>query len=90
MRITVGQLRRIIRETIELEEARMDYYDRGRRNYLRAKNFIKKALISDLSPEEYEELQDLQARYRDEIEADEEMERYRIGPGAYSSRPYRD
>ncbi len=90
MRITVGQLRRIIRETIELEEARMDIFDKSRRNYLRVKNFIKKALISDLSPEEYQELQNLQFRYRDELEADEEMERYRIGPGAYSSRPYDD
>jgi hypothetical protein len=93
MRMTIGQLRRLIRETIEegrLDEALLKEEhptDKLRRWWLTLKGVGKKIVISDLSPEDQEELDDLKAEFEDERAAEEEMKRYEIGPGVYSKRP---
>jgi hypothetical protein len=80
--MTIGQLRRLIRETIEekrLDEALLKEEhpaDKLRRWWLTLKGVGKKIVISDLSPED-----------QDERAAEKEMKRYEIGPGVYSKRP---
>lgn len=79
MRITVGQLRRIIRETIEEQRSgeallkEEDLRDKFRRIKLQFKNALLKIAQEDLSPEEWEELEDLVAAKKEEDEYESDL-----------------